>query len=450
MSIQKMALLGGSKAIMKDPGDMFTWPIVTWEDEDAVIKVLRKGTMSDTDVTMQFEAEFSKWLGIRYALGFNSGTSAIHGALFGCKVGVGDEVICQSTTYWATVLQCYSLGATPVFADIDPNTLCIDPNDIEKRITDRTKAIVVVHYIGHPADMDSIMEIACRHGVKVIEDVSHAQGGLYKGRRLGTIGHVGGMSLMSVKSFAIGEAGMLVTNDTEIYERAIAFGHYERFNEEIQTGYLQKYAYLPMGGYKHRMHQLSSAMGRVQLKYYDERCAEIRKSMNYFWDLLKDVNGLQPHRVDESTGSNMAGWYEPHGFYVKEELGGLSITRFVEAIQAEGFTACYAGCNNPLHLHPLLNTCDVYGHGKPTRIANAARDVRQPAGSLPVSENIGKKLYSVPWFKKFRPGIIEEYAEAFRKVAENYRDLLPGDNEDPRNIGRWNFSRKKKKEDFER
>jgi len=160
---------------------MFTWPIVTQEDEEAVLAVLRRGAMSGIDVTQQFEREFATWQGAKYALGFSAGTAAIHAAMFGCKVGVGDEVICQSTTYWATCIQAMSLGATVVFADIDPNTLCIDPNDIEHRITERTKVIVVVHYLGHPADMDAIMPIARRHGLKVIEDVSHAQGGLYKG-----------------------------------------------------------------------------------------------------------------------------------------------------------------------------------------------------------------------------------------------------------------------------
>ena len=106
--------------------------------------------------------------------------------MFGCGVGVGDEIISPSVTYWASCLPAFSLGATVVFADIDPDTLCIDPNDIEHRITERTKAIVAVHYCGHPADMDPIMEIARRHNIKVIEDVSHAHGGRYKGRTVGS------------------------------------------------------------------------------------------------------------------------------------------------------------------------------------------------------------------------------------------------------------------------
>jgi Predicted pyridoxal phosphate-dependent enzyme apparently involved in regulation of cell wall biogenesis len=231
--------------------------------------------MSGTDVTMQFEKEYAVWQDVKYTLGFNNGTAAIHSAMYGCKVGAGDEIICPSVTYWASALPAFSLGATITFADIDPDTLCINPTDIEHRITDHTKAIVVVHLSGHPADMDPIMEIARKYKIKVIEDVSHAQGGLYKGRKLGTIGDVAAMSLMSGKSFAIGEAGILATNNFEIYERALAFGHYERFGNSIKTESLLPYNGLPLGGYKYRMHQLSSAVGRVQLKYYDK---DVRKS----------------------------------------------------------------------------------------------------------------------------------------------------------------------------
>ena len=435
----KLAISGGDKAVRFEPGNMFTWPIITKEDEDAVLEVLRRGGMSGTDVTVQFEKEFAEWQGLKYALGFNNGTSALQGAMFGCKVGVGSEIICPSITYWAAAAQVFSLGATVVFAEIDPVTLCIDPDDIEHRITERTKAIMVVHYLGHPADMDRIMEIAKRHSINVIEDVSHAQGGLYKGRKLGTIGDVGAMSLMGGKSFAIGEAGMLVTDNLEIYERAEALGHYERFNENIQTEDLKPYIGLPMGGYKYRMHQLSSAVGRVQLKYYDARCEEIRKAMNYFWDLLEGVPGLRAHRTPKDSGSNMAGWYAPRGIYCPDELGWLSVSRFTEAVRAEGVDDCYAGCNKPLHTHALFNSCDVYGHGKPTRIANSDKDVREYDSSLPVSEKIGEMVYRIPWFKHYYPGIIEQYANAYRKVSENYSELLEGDMGNPPHLGGWHF-----------
>ncbi len=436
--MSKLAILGGEKAIKTDPGDMFTWPIITSEDEEAVLEVLRRGAMSSTDVTKKFEKEFANWQGSKYALGFCNGTSALQAAMYGCKLGVGDEMICPSVTYWASAIQVFSLGATVVFADIDPASLCIDPEDIEKRITEKTKAIMVVHYLGHPADMDPIMNIAKKHNLMVIEDVSHAQGGLYKGRKLGTIGNVGAMSLMSGKSFATGEAGIMVTDNIEIYERAIAFGHYDRYQENsIETDYLKPYAGLPLGGYKYRMHQLSSAVGRVQLKYYDDRTKEIRKAMNYFWDLLDGVPGLLAHRPAKDSGSNMAGWYAARGIYKPEELGGLSVSRFTEAVRAEGFEGCYPGCNKPLHTHPLFKTCDIYGHGKPTRIANSTYDIRELDSGLPVSEGFGFTSYVIPWFKHFRPAVIEEYANAFRKAALNYKELLPGDKGNPESLGGW-------------
>lgn len=424
---QKLAIFGGPPTVPSSSNAIFHWPIITDEDEAAALDVLRRGTMSQSDITIQFEREFAAWQGTRHALGFCNGTMALQAAMFACNLGVGDEMISPAMTYWASTLQAFSLGATVVFADIDAESLCIGPRDIEHRITPQTKAIMVVHYLARPCDMDAIMDIARRHQLKVIEDVSHAQGGLYRGRKLGTFGDVAAMSLMSGKSLAIGEAGMLVTDDREAYERAIAWGHYERFNEKnVQSPALLPFAGLPMGGVKGRMHQISAAVGRVQLKYYDERCTEIRRAINYFWDLLDDVPGLRANRVDERTGSNMAGWYAGRSHYLPEELGGLSAPRFAEAVRAEG-SLCSAGCNLPLHTHPLLNECDIYGDGQPTRLVHAQREVRQLAGTLPITERLNSRVVATPWFKHFEPEIIEEHARAYRKVAANAHSLLKGD-----------------------
>jgi len=434
--MDKLAIFGGAKTVTADDPELFSWPIVTKEDEEAVLDVIRRGAMSALDVTLAFEEDFKIWQGTKYALAYNSGTSAIHGALFGCKVGRGDEVVCISAVYWASALPLYSFGATPVFADILPNTLCLDPADFERKITHKTKAVIAVHNFAHPAEMDQIMQIAKKHGIKVIEDVSHAQGGMFKHKKLGTFGDVAAMSLMSGKSLACGEAGMLVTDDAEIYERAIAYGHYERYDaKKLQTEYLREFAGLPLGGHKQRMHQASSAMGRVQLRHYDARAAEIRRAMNHFWDCLEGVPGIRAHRTDESIGSTMGGWYAAHGLYVPEELGNLSVGRFCRAVSAEG-VGCAPGINAPLHLHPLFVSCDVYGDGKPTRIAFSERDTREAEWSLPVSEGINSRTYYVPWFKKYKPEAIERYAAAFRKVCENFRELL-GDDETKNSEGRY-------------
>ena len=434
----ELAILDGERAIKSDPGDMFTWPIVTEEMEDAVLKVLRAGNMSGWDVTEKFEREFADWHGIEYGLAANTGTAALQCAMFGLGIGKGDEIICPSVTYWASCLQVYSLGGTVVFADVHPETLCLDPDDIEHRITDRTRALVVVHYCGHPADMDPIMSIARKHNLKVIEDVSHAHGALYKGRMVGTFGDASGFSLMSGKSFAVGEGGILLTNDQVVYERAMAFGYYEKAGEltipELQAG-----AGLPWGGQKFRMNQLSSAVGLVQIRKYPREMAEIDSAMNHYWDTLEGTPGVRAVRPPKGSGSTMGGWYASLGRYVSEELGGLSISRFCEALTAEGITTS-PGCNKALHLHPLFSSIDVYGDGRPTRIANSTRDVREPRGSLPVSESIQSKVFRSPWFKHYRPEIIEEYAAAVRKVADNYRDLIPGDIEGSEDVGGWGLT----------
>lgn len=436
-----LALFDGPRAVTAELGDTFTWPIVTPEVEAAVLEVLRRGAMSGTDVTREFEKEFAAWHGVEFALAHNTGTAALHGAMFGLGIGKGDEIICPSLTYWASCLPVYSLGGTVVFADVDPDSLCLDPDDLERRITPRTKAIVVVHYLGHPADMDRILGVAGRHGLKVIEDCSHAHGALVQGRLVGTFGDVAAFSLMSGKSFAIGEGGILLTNDRAVYERAIAFGHYERHGD-LTLDELAPGAGLPLGGYKYRMHQLSSAVGRVQLKKYPSEMAEIDRAMNRFWDLLDGVPGIRAHRPPHGSGLTMGGWYAPIGRYRPEELGGLSVRRFCEALTAEGVPS-RPGVNKALHLHPLFNQIDVYGDGRPTRVANLPEgvDVRQPPGSLPVSEGIQERVFSVPWFKHDRPEIIREYAAAIRKVVDRHQELLEGD---PGNLpggGNWATSR---------
>lgn len=434
----KLAISGGEKAVKSDPRDIFDWPIVNEEMEEAVLDVLRKRSMSGTDITKEFEKKFAQWHGMKYGLGCNTGTAALHCAFFGAGIGRGDEVICPSITYWASCLQVFSLGATVVFADIQPDTLCIDPDDVERRITERTKAIVVVHYCSRPADMDRIMKVARKYNLKVIEDVSHAHGALYKGKLVGTFGDVSGFSCMTGKAFAIGEAGIMLTNDREIYERAIAFGHYER-SGELTIDYLKEGEGLPWGGYKYRMHQMSSAVGLVQLKKYPSEMAEIDRAMNYFWDILEGVPGVKSPRPPKDSGTTMGGWYNSLAIYKSEELGGLSITRFCEALRAEGMNV-WPGCNRALHQHPLFNSIDVYKDGKPTRIANSTRDVRNVGGPLPVSEEIQKRVFVVPWFKKFYPEIIKEYADAVKKVVENYKELLADDPGDPEDMGRWMLS----------
>lgn len=433
IATEPLAAHGGKPAVPNCPPDRFAWPIVTQEDEQAILDVLQNRSMSGTDVTKLFEQEFASWNGTEFALGVCNGTAGLLAAMWACGVGAGSEIICPAITYWASAAPALQIGATVNFADIDPETLCIAPADIEHRIGPDTRAIVVVHYCGHPCDMDAILPIARKHGLKVIEDASHAHGGLYKGRKVAALGDIAVMSMMTGKSFAIGEAGMIVTDDRDLYERCVAFGHYERtgvasnYNPadgQITSDDLKTFAGLPLGGAKHRMNQWCSAMGRVQLKHYEARIAEIQSAMNRFWDLLEDVPGIKAHRTEAESGSTMGGWYYARGLYRAEELGGLSCAKFCQAVRAEGVPTATPGANQPLHTHAYFHQADIFRQGKPTALSFGQRDVRQGPGSLPVSESINEIALGVPWFKRDEPEFIQQVTDAYRKVALQAEKLL--------------------------
>ena len=424
-----LALLGGSPAVSKHDDEIFRWPIITPAIEEAVLSCLRAGNMSGIDITRRFEAAYAQWNGRRYALANSSGTAALHCAMYGLGLGAGDEMICPSITYWASAVQALSLGARVIFADVEPDTLCLDPQSFEAHITPRTKVVMVVHYLSHPADMDAIMPIAHKHGIKVIEDVSHAQGGLYKGRMLGSFGDVAAFSLMSGKSFAIGEGGMLLCDDEEILKRAVRFAHYERQQAVLDKDLDPAIGPIPWGGYKYRIHQLSSAVGLEQLKKYPAEMAEIDRAMRYFTDAICKLPGLRAH-YPRDPGSSKAGWYASVIFYDRDKLGGLSLPRFVEALRAEGVRGgIHGGCNRPLHQSKLFHDVDIYGHGQPTARVNwpATSDPLALTGELPVSAGVNARVLTVPWFKHFQPAIIDQYIEAFRKVTTQYRELLAAD-----------------------
>ena len=195
--------------------------------------MLASGDWSTSPVAEQLEAEFAAYHGVRFALSTNNGTAALHAAFFALGLGPGDEVISPSATYWATAMPVLSCGAIPVFADVDPETLCLDPADVERRLTPRTRAVVVMHSGGMPCDMDALLDIARRHRLKLVEDASHAHGATYRGRKVGTFGDVAAFSLQTSKLCPAGEGGVLLTDDAAVFRRATALGHYERLGRKV-------------------------------------------------------------------------------------------------------------------------------------------------------------------------------------------------------------------------
>ena len=433
--MSKLALYGGTPVIKPEelPKDLFHWPIVNDAMRQAQTDVLDAGNMSGTDISKAFEEKFAEWHGVKYALSHCNGTSSLLAAMYGVGLGPGDEVICPSITYWASCTAALGLGATVVFCDICEKDLQIDPASFEAHITPRTKAVIVVHYMAHPADMDAIMTIARKHGIKVIEDVSHAQGGHYKGRMLGTIGDVAGMSLMSGKSFAIGEGGMLLTNDFEIYCRAIRFGHYDRISKVYTPEEYKETNVVPFGGHKFRMHQVSAAIGLEQLKKYEPEIAEIDTAMKYLWNGIKDIKGFRMI-YPEDEGSDKAGWYASRFGYDPEVFDGVDNIAFSKALdkEAPGFGV---SCNFPLHLSSVFYNADIFGHGSPTasHFLPPGVDPKKLTGELPVAMTINQRLLGEPPFKKFYPELLDRYIEGVHKVVENYKDLLVEKKEDAPN-----------------
>jgi len=418
---EKLALQGGTPVVTLQAPEIGTWPIVTSEDEQAVLGVLHARSMSDTSITFELEQDYAKWIGSDFVLAANSGTAAIHSAMYGLGIGRGDEVITPTWTFWATHTQLLNLGATPVFCDLDPRTLCPDAADAERRITPRTKAIIVVHIGGYAADMDAFMDVANRHGIKVLEDYSHSHGSTWKGQKVGTMGHVGAASIMSQKPLATGEGGLMNTNDRDIYERAIMFAHgdHQKFVENAEY---KKYGQVPWGGYKYRMHQMTSAMARVQLRHYDEYTAPGVRAMQRFFSQVCAVPGVGCNFPLNDPNVTVGASYWQMLILDDSIVSRVPNSVIATAIRAEGVSASAGGyfCH---HLAPFWNECDVYGDGKPTRIAFSDRDVRQGPGDCPQAEKIVQHLIQVPRMIQYDEPYLDQIAAAYVKVLTNLDQL---------------------------
>jgi dTDP-4-amino-4,6-dideoxygalactose transaminase len=255
-----------------------------WDElQDAIKGVLRSGHFIMGPNVKAFEEEIAKYLGVKHAIGLNSGTDALFLALRALGIGPGDEVITTAFTFFATAEAISHVGATPVFLDIDPKTYNIDVDLIEAAITPRTKAIIPVHLFGQMVDMDIVMALASKHGLKVVEDVAQAMGATFNGKKAGTVGDVGTYSFFPTKNLgAYGDGGLLTTNDDQVAEtvrKLRAHGSLKKYFNEVV-------------GYNSRLDELQAAILRVKLPYLDEWNIERRKAAQVYGELLKDVPGI--------------------------------------------------------------------------------------------------------------------------------------------------------------
>lgn len=392
--MNELAIDGGPKAVTMDQQEAHRWPQLTREDEEAVMKLVRTGDISVSDEPRKLESEFASYIGVPHALAEVNGTAALHSAFHALGVGPGDEVLSASYTYWATVMPAAVLGARAVFCEIDPRTLNIDPEDLKKRITPKTKAIVIVHLWGLPCDMNAINAIAAEHDIPVVEDAAHAHGAVYLGRKAGALGMVSAFSFQASKNMPAGEGGMLLTANEEIYRSAVVLGHY-RETAKLPEPYKQ-YQHT-CGGFKYRMSPLHAAIARVQLRHLDRRNAQRNHNIEALNSVLRELPGFTVPHVPEGVSRV---YYENNVVY-DEAATGVPLHRLIDMLQAEG--ALVRGDRYPLlHMQPYFVERGSNPH------------------DLPITRETVGKILALPTFPGDDGSLVQQYGEAFHKVAQRF------------------------------
>lgn len=338
--MKKLAVNGGEPIITEE---LPSWP---WFDEDtiqAVIEPLRKGEINywTGSLGRKFEEEFAKWNGSKYCVSTSSGTSALHTAIAALGIGPGDEVITTPYTFIASSFSVVQAGAIPVFVDVHKEDHCIDPHEVEKKVTERTKAIIPVHLYGNVCDMDEIMEVAKRYDLFVIEDAAEAHGAVYKGKKVGTIGHLGCFSFCQNKTFTTGgEGGAIIGDDEDVIWECRSFRDHG-YDVEKRMNLLEMEGALPYihnrVGFNYRMTEMQSAIGLKELAKIDDwNLKRRRKNGELLIEGLEDCPQIKYLPVHNEEKVN--------GFYVFPivlDLENLTCDKqtFLDAVVAEGVPA---------------------------------------------------------------------------------------------------------------
>jgi dTDP-4-amino-4,6-dideoxygalactose transaminase len=336
----KLAIDGGEPTVK---GPLPGWPFFDEETIEAATAPLRSGKVNywTGDIGRQFEEAWAKWNGAKFAVTTTNGTSALHTALAGLGIGPGDEVIVPSYTFIASSFCVVQAGAIPVFADSRLADHCIDPDDIRCKITGRTRAIIPVHLYGNVCDMDAIMQVAAEHNLFVVEDCAQAHGARYKGRKVGTIGHVGAFSFCQSKTFTTGGEGGAVVTDSEQVAMACRSFRDHGYDVEKRLSLMEMEGSLPYihtrVGFNYRMTEMQSALGLAQLpKLENWNLARRRRNGQILIDALRcvpQVLTLPVHDADHVNGFFV--------FPIVLDLDKLTCDKktFLKALEAEGAPA---------------------------------------------------------------------------------------------------------------
>lgn len=393
MSIEKLALFGGPKEITR-PFQRYN--SLGKEEVEAARRVVESGNLSqflgcwEPDFfggpkVREFERQCAEYFGAKHAITVNSATSGLIAAIGAVGIEPGDEVIVSPWTMCASATAILHWNAIPVFADIDPVTFCLDPASVEANITPYTKAIMAVDIFGHSANMDALMAIAKKHGLKVISDTAQAPGALYKGKLAGTLAHVGCYSLNYHKHIHTGEGGILVTNDDAIAEKLqLIRNHAEAVVAGKGVTDLSN-----MLGYNFRLGEIECAIGIEQLKKLNGFVASRQHAAAGLAAGLAGLPGLQTPVVQPDCTHV----YYTYPMLLDVERLGVSRARIIEALEAEGLVGLAAGYAN-VHLLPMYQQKIAYGSsGFPWSSDICRRDVSYAKGICPVAETLHDTTY---------------------------------------------------------
>jgi dTDP-4-amino-4,6-dideoxygalactose transaminase len=339
----KLAIEGGAPVRQKP---FPAWPIWDEREEKQILEVLHSGHwgMLDGDKVHTFERAFAGYQGARHGICVMSGTAGLEIGLRAVGVGAGDEVITTPYTFIATVNAVLTINAIPMLVDITENTFNLDPDLIEAAVTPRTKAILPVHFAGHAADMDAVLSIAQKHGLRVVEDACQGWGAEWRGRRLGALGDLGAFSFQSSKNVNAGEGGIILTNDDELEDVVWSMANVGRTREGLWYEYARE-------GWNSRLTEWQGAILLAQLERADELAERRGRNAGYLLERLADIPGIHPLKVDPRVTRHA--WHLFIFRYASHAFGGLPRARFIEALQAEG-VPCSPGYHLPINQTPPL------------------------------------------------------------------------------------------------
>jgi dTDP-4-amino-4,6-dideoxygalactose transaminase len=381
LSSERPALLGGEPACQR-PWPV--WPVHDFEEESRLLDVLHSGQWWYGAKVQQFEGEFAAFQGARYAVTCTNGTTALEMGLRALGVVEGDEVIVPPYSFVATASAVITVGAIPVFADILPDTLCLDPDDVERKITPRTRAIVPVHVAGLIADMQRINALAAAHQLVVLEDAAHAWGSQWRERGAGTLGRAGTFSFQVTKNITAGEGGVLVTDEEDLADLCRSFSHCGRRKNSPWYSH-------DLLGSNLRMTEFQAAILVAQLTRLDDQIRRRAENAAILDQSLRGVHGL--HVLDPGAEMTRRS-YHLYIFRVDQQELGLTRDQFVTALNAEGVPASI-GWYQPLYRNGLFQSAHQGpAHGIRAPLANKAVDYRETC--CPVCEQVCRDAVWIP------------------------------------------------------